>query len=141
MIIIVVFFSVLIAFMTAAIVPFTQYKSPSLPHINIKNFKIKRIKRLSFLFRGLYGADVKKDGVIYPMYIFHIIGYVIAIALVITPVILYFTTDLGLNIMMVDAFVFLGFCFVYFIVADIFGIISKKKDKKAIEHNKEIIQE
>lgn len=136
MIIAVVFFSILVAVTIGGVVPFSQWKPPLLFKnknfymINIKNFKRKKIKRLSFLFRGLYGTDVKKYGVIYPMYIMHIIGFFIAIASVIMSVVLYYFTNLGWNVVVIEVFIMMGFDCVYFVVVDICGRLSKRRDKQ-----------
>ena len=66
----------------AGLPPFLQWRLFAI--IDVKYFKTIKITKCAFLFRGiggkhLVGGDVKKDGVIIPMFVLQVFGYVIAI--------------------------------------------------------------
>ena len=130
----VLFLSVLVALIIASLVPISQFNS--VPIINEENFKRKQIKRLSFLFRGLYGGDVKIFGVIYPMYIFHIVGYVIATVSSAVILVMYFAFNVDVYTTGTTAFCIIMCAFIAYEVAlFICWLISKKRDKKKENHS------
>ena len=121
--------SFLIFVLISLFVPITQFKS--VPIINENNFKTKQIKKLSFLFRGLYGGDVKLHGVIYPMYILHIIGYVMGAVSSAVVLLMYFAFNVDVHTTGVTGFVIIAnLVVIYEITLFILWVISKKRDKK-----------
>lgn len=125
----VLFLSVLVALIIASLVPISQINS--IPSINEENFKIKQIKRLSFLFRGLYGCDVKIFGVIYPMYIFHIVGYVMAVVSSAAILVMYFACNVDVYTTGISGFIIIMGSFnIYCVGLFICWLVSKKRDKK-----------
>lgn len=121
--------SFLIFVFISSLVPITQFNS--LPDINEDNFKIKHINKLSFLFRGMYWSDVKIHGVIYPMYILHIIGYVMAAVSSAVILLMYFAFNVDEHTTGVTGFfIAMGSFVAYEVTLFILLLISKKRDKK-----------
>ena len=129
----IIFLSVLFTFVIALAVPFSQYKSV---YINPDNFKRKKVKRFSFMFRGIGGKDciygnVKTYGVAYPLYIFHIIGYILSLISLALTFVLLFAFNVSINIITyVNLSICLGFLIIYIIGITILEFISKKRDKE-----------
>ncbi|MCH5260968.1 MAG: hypothetical protein J1F18_14505 [Lachnospiraceae bacterium] len=127
-----IFSIVLFISLTALCVPFGNSR---LYGVNPNNFKRKKVKYLSFLFRGVGGknciyGDVKEYGIIYPIYVFHILGYLLATLLIGLVFILLFVFKMHIALVSIILFsVFLGFACVYCIATMICVIISKKRDK------------
>lgn len=83
----------------AGLPPFVQWRAFQ-ANIDVKYFKKVKVTKLSFLFRGIggkdfVGGDVKKDGVIIPMFILHILGYCVAFISTIIVLVLYLTKQIG----------------------------------------------
>jgi hypothetical protein len=81
------------------VAPFAQIR---LYEIEPEYFKRIKVGRLSFLFRGIGGkhsvySNVKEYGVIIPMFIIQILGYLFAIISWIIVPLLYFVFDLNIT--------------------------------------------
>lgn len=76
---------------TSSMTPFAQFKIP----YNVQEFFNEKIKihRFKFLFRGISGAEPDKDGIIKPMFIMHIIGYLATFILIIATIVMYAVID------------------------------------------------
>lgn len=77
----------------AGLPPFIQWRAFQ-ENIDVKYFKKVKITKLSFLFRGIggkntVGGNVKKDGVIMPMFVLQITGYCVAIISTVVILTLY----------------------------------------------------
>ena len=129
-----IFFFIVI---TAIYVPLSQ---PRLHEINADNFKRKQVRHLTFLFRGLNGmtrtlCNVKSYGIIYPIYVFHILGYVLAMVLTTLAVILLFAFNITIGIVtIVIIIVSVTYMLAYVITIMICIQISKKRSR-----NKEML--
>lgn len=127
-----IFLIVFIISLTALIVPFGNTR---LFEVNADNFNRKKIKRLSFLFRGIGGkgcvyGDVKEYGIIYPIYVFHLLGYALFFSLIALVFILLFAFNLPITLVTIIVFsVSLSFACAYCITILICIAISKKRDK------------
>ena len=102
----------------------TSYQS-----INEKKFKLYRIKRFGFLFRGMQGASASSHGVILPMLYIQIQGYVVGILSLILFVIseIYNFFKECFLILIVTMFIHM---FSIIIITVISGFISKKRSVK-----------
>lgn len=88
-----IFFIALCSCLMFIIPPASQIRASV--RINPEKFKKVKIKRFSFMFRGIGGrssiyGDVKKYGIIVPMFVIHIIGYVLCVFSIIITCVLYF---------------------------------------------------
>ena len=76
---------------TASMTPFAQFKiSYSVQEVFNEKIIVHRFK---FLFRGISGAEVDTDGIIKPMFIMHIIGYLATFILIITSIVMFVVID------------------------------------------------
>lgn len=83
----------------AGLPPFVQWRAFQ-ANIDVKYFRKVKVKKLSFLFRGIggkdfIGGDVKKDGVIMPMFILQISGHCVALISAVTVLVLYLTKQVN----------------------------------------------
>lgn len=103
--------------------------------INPEHFKKIKVQKLHFLFSGLGGKDciyhsVKKYGVILPMFIYQISGYLCAIIAVGLTLILLFIFNLELtSIAIINFGILLSDSVLGAILTCSCAIITNKKDK------------
>ena len=98
----VVFVTLICSACTALLVPFRQNWS----RVDPKYFKRVKVKFLSFLFVGIGGnksehGNVKNYGVIIPMFVMHILGYLLTIGLWLAMPLLYYRVPLDLDVLVV----------------------------------------
>ena len=98
----VVFVTLICSACTALLVPFRQPWS----RVDPKYFKRVKVKFLSFMFVGIGGnksehGNVKNYGVIIPMFLMHILGYILTIAMWIAIPLLYYRVPLELDVLVV----------------------------------------
>ena len=98
----VVFVTLICSACTALLVPFRQ------PWLNIdpKYFKRVKVKFPAFLFVGIGGkkseyGNVKEYGVIVPMFVLHILGYVVTLLLWAAMPTLYYRFGIDLDVLVV----------------------------------------
>lgn len=99
----------------------TTYQS-----IDESKFKKYKIKKIGFLFKGMQGESASSYGIILPMLIIQIQGYVVGIASIVFVVIneiSYFVEDAVL-VVIITLFLHV---FVAILITIITGIISKKR--------------
>ena len=99
----------------------TTYQS-----IDESKFKKYKIKKIGFLFKGMQGESASSHGIILPMLIIQIQGYVVGIASIVFVVIneiSYFVEDAVL-VVIITLFLHV---FVAILITIITGIISKKR--------------
>ncbi len=121
--------------------PFIQWRLLE-ENIDVKYFKKIKVTKLSFLFRGIggkecIGGDVKKDGVIIPMFIFQILGYCLSIVSTTVILILYFTEQISDIFALIFQFSLIGVEIVLLITLTIICVILTKKRRKQEENNKQ----
>ena len=111
-----------------AIIPyFSQF---NLVEINDKNFKLIKIKRLSFLFRAIGGESVKKQGIILSLLFIQILGDVFSIiSAILFPILVAFRVELNL-IFIVISINFGVICLITVIIELITMMISRHRDYK-----------
>ena len=93
----VVFVTLMCSACTALLVPLRQRRL----HIEPKYFKRVKVKFLSLLFVGIGNkseqGDVKNFGVIVPMFVLHIVGYVLAAFILVSIPTFYYRVGLDLD--------------------------------------------
>ena len=88
------------------------------------------------MFRGIggktfVGGDVKKDGVIVPMFIFHIIGYCVAIISTVTVLTLYLTKLVSyVFVIILQSSLIVGEALLCIIMIYACSVISKNRKKQ-----------
>lgn len=102
MIFLVIFVTLVASVCIGLLAPFRQPFSK----VDPKYFKRKKVRFLSFLFSGIGGrksetGNVKTYGIILPMYVLHILGYVLTLALWIAMPLLYNPGGIDLDILVV----------------------------------------
>lgn len=90
----VVILSIIFYFIVLAVLPPSIQWRAFQENIDVKYFKKVKVTKLSFLFRGIggkdmVGGDVRKDGIIMPMFVLQILGYCIAVISTIVFLVLY----------------------------------------------------
>ena len=125
-----IFLKLLLVFLIILIISVPLFmQRTSYQSINEKKFKLYRIKRLGFLFRGMQGTSASSHGVILPMLYIQIQGYVVGILslmLFIISEIYNFFKECFL-ILIVTLFIHI---FSIIIITVISGFISKKRSFK-----------
>ena len=117
----------------AIIVPITQDERHYV--IEPENFKKKKIKNLSFLFRGYcegFGkhGNVNTYGVIYPMFVFHIVGYIMSLVLFSITLVLVCAFNIDeIIVFIINIATLFSFFIAYIITIRICVSISKKRYK------------
>lgn len=99
----------------------TTYQS-----IDERKFRKYKLKKLGFLFKGMQGESASSHGVILPMLIIQIQGYVIGIAsfsLVVVNEVLQFLED---SVLVVIIILFIH-VFIVILITVMTGFISKKR--------------
>lgn len=125
---------IFILFMIFCIARLVPYANEKIDYVNPEIFKKVKIKKFSWLFTGFNGKDTiysdkKKYGVILPMFIMHILGYILSLISLILLVVL---ASIGINMDLITYIIFGTLLFhlvVYDIVLGVCSIISKKHDK------------
>ena len=99
----------------------TAYQS-----IDEHQFMLYKIKKLGFLFKGMQGQSASKHGVIMPMLIIQIQGYLLGLlsfALVVIDEMLL----LPIDAVLLNIIVLLVHCFVIIFVTIIAGLVGKRR--------------
>ncbi len=121
----------------AGLPPFVQWRAFQ-ENIDVKYFKKVKIAKLSFLFRGIggktvVGGDVKKDGVILPMFILHIIGYCVAVISTVAVLSLYLTKTVNyVFVIIFQNSLIVGESVLCIIMICACSVISKNRKKQGI---------
>lgn len=125
----IIFCIVLMSFIT----PFTNW---GFHNVNTELFTKIKIKKCAWLFKGsggkhsIYG-DVKHYGIIKPMFILHILGYILSLLSIITALIMLFVFNLDLITTAITIASILGFESIILAITKITClIISKKVNQK-----------
>ena len=123
----ILFFTVLMSLLP----PLAQIR---LYEIEPEKFKKVRIKYFSFLFRGIGGkgcvyGNVREYGVILPMFVFQLLGYILSILSCIAVPILYFVFELPLEISELIIFIVFGAECIGLVVVTVI-CIAKSKSKQ-----------
>lgn len=122
----------IIAIIIGGIAPLMNFR---LYEINPDYFKKVKVKNFSRLFKGLGGknsiyGDVKNYGIIYPMFIMHILGYIFSILSIIVAFLLLYAFNITpLVVIIVIGCIFVIDLIILFVTTAVCAIISKKKDK------------
>ncbi len=109
--------------------------------IEVKYFKRIKVTKFSFLFRGIggkdfIGGDVKKDGVIIPMFVFQIIGYCLSIISTVSVLILFLAGYVDKYFIIIFQSSLIGAEIVLWLILTIICVILTKKRRKQVEHHK-----
>ncbi len=109
--------------------------------IEVKYFKRIKVTKFSFLFRGIggkdiIGGDVKKDGVIIPMFVFQIIGYCLSIISTVSVLILFLAGYVDKYFIIIFQSSLIGAEIVLWFILTIICVILTKKRRKQVEHHK-----
>lgn len=118
------FFIVIIAGMAS----FAQLKG--MVYVNLKNFKVIKIKKFKFMFKSMYGGDLEKDGVIMSSFVYQIFSPILAILCCLIIIVLdLLGIDFTLRFLIL--FCALGADALYLIVLNLaLYIVNKCRDKK-----------
>lgn len=96
--------------------------------IHENKFKLIKLKKIGFLFRGMQGQSATSHGVIWPMLVVQIQGYILGIiALIFMICVLEFKfVDITLVSLIIIATLIIH-CFICVVVTEIAGFIGKKR--------------
>lgn len=116
---------------TALIAPLSQFNRYD---INPTYFKRVKVKRCCYLIRGLGGrnskyGDVKNFGVIYPMFLIQILGYILSFSAVVLALVLVFASQASVIVVAIvscSILIFQGVICAIIILSCV--IVTKKKD-------------
>lgn len=98
-------------------------------------FKRIKIKKLSFLFRGIgHKVSAKEYGVIIPMFAVQLLGYVLAFCSITLAIVLQFTCGLELRKIFTIVAIILGVEIIIDTATIILTIISSRKRKKRLDN-------
>lgn len=127
-----IFWVCFVVFIISALAPFMQIR---LYEINPDLFSKIKIKRFSFLFRGVGGktsiyGDVQEYGIVLPLFILQVLGYVIASLVIVTVLLLLYMFKLDLNtIAIIVAIIMISYSMIAIATTAIVILISKKRAK------------
>ncbi len=112
------------------LVPFTSVR---LIEINPEYFRKVKIKKLSFMFRGIGGktslyGDVRKYGVILPLFVIQIIGIILTLINIVLACILYFVVKIDYFTITIISLIVLTYILI--LVAVIVICMIKSKSNK-----------
>lgn len=96
--------------------------------IHENKFKLIKLKKIGFLFKGMQGQSATSHGVIWPMLMVQIQGYILGIiALIFMICVLEFKfVDITLVSLIIIATLIIH-CFICVVVTEIAGFIGKKR--------------
>ena len=96
--------------------------------IHENKFKLIKLKKIGFLFKGMQGQSATSHGVIWPMLVVQIQGYILGIiALIFMVCVLEFEfVDITLVSLIIIATLIIH-CFICVVVTEIAGFIGKKR--------------
>lgn len=124
-----------IAFCAICLAVMTPLANLNLYEINTDYFKKIKVKKFTRLFRGIGSGDciykdVKNYGIIIPMFILHIVGYVLSLLSVAVALILLFVFKIGYKYTAITLFAMAGIFMAIIALTIVICIaITKKRDK------------
>lgn len=131
----IIILTIMFVFFSALITPSMNFR---LYEVNPEHFKKVKVVKFSWLFKGVGGKnsiyrDVKNYGIILPMFIMHIIGYIISILIIIVvTLLLIFKISPLIIIITISSLLALDLLSL-FAITTVCIIISKKRDQKDIK--------
>lgn len=139
LILLVVFVTLICSVCTGMLVPFRQLWL----HVDPKYFKRVKVKFPAFLFVGIGGSkaehgNVKNYGVIVPMFVLHILGYILTLLLWAAMPVLYYRFGIELDILVVVPLaVALPFTIIVVVTEAICVSVSRKRHREELEYEQE----